>query len=733
MKIFYLLSAALLLGSGTVMANSKIDARGRQLLDMYHSGTLSLKMAEGFLTEPLARGAEAMADVLVETNNEAVLDSLTGLGYNVEYITPDFSIVTMPVNGIEQLAMSPTVKALSFGHVAEPAMDEARGASYVNTVHTGLGIAFNNDRKHPFKGDGVVVGMFDTGFDPSHINFMNDDQTECRIKMYARYSGSSTSASVYTGDDIRGAMTDDADATHGTHVAGIMGGAYNGAGKYIVADGNTSTDKGKINLYGVAPHADLAICAGPLYNNSILAGIRRLINYANSQDKPLVVNLSLGNTTGPHDGSDEFSRALDQLGNEAIICVAAGNEGSDYIHAGKTFSATDKELKVLFTGNKINTGLIDIWSSTKDEIKVSVILANPTTGEIVAKMTSENGRTITCGKGGDEGHTIFFNSFDGSLAMTATDKNNRYNVSISCSQPVSAKNGTTTVVGLMIEGNAGVRVDAYGKSDGITFAQSVPNGFDRSDNDGSISGMACGFNTIIVGAYGTRAKWYDLNGRSYNTGGGAGPLANYSSWGTLVDGRSLPHITAPGTGICSSYSGPYVKAHSDESWSLCATMTEGDTSHYWGSMNGTSMATPYVTGTIALWLEANPFLHHGDVLDILQATANKDSYVTDAVAWGAGKIHASNGIKEVIKRSSGIEDITTTESAVLVSANGRTLEVVAPEAADVTVDLYTMAGVLANRVNAKGGVASIDAPAAGLYIVSVKAGATTHTEKVLVK
>ena len=89
----------------------------------------------------------------------------------------------------------------------------------------------------------------------------------------------------------------------------------------------------------------MAIAAGELYNNSILAGIRRLINYANSQQKPLVVNLSLGGSSGPHDGTDAFSRQLDELGREAIICVAAGNEGDARIHAGKTFTASDKELK----------------------------------------------------------------------------------------------------------------------------------------------------------------------------------------------------------------------------------------------------------------------------------------------------------------------------------------------------------------------------------------------------
>ena len=72
MKIAYILSAALLIGAGTASAQSKIDARGRQLLDLYKAGTLSVKDADGFLAVPASRGSEALVNVLVETSDSAV-------------------------------------------------------------------------------------------------------------------------------------------------------------------------------------------------------------------------------------------------------------------------------------------------------------------------------------------------------------------------------------------------------------------------------------------------------------------------------------------------------------------------------------------------------------------------------------------------------------------------------------------------------------------------------------
>lgn len=725
MKIVYLLGAALLVGAGSASANDKIDARGQQLLDMYKTSALTPETAHGFIAVPASRSSEALVDVLVQTTDAAVIDSLEACGYAVEYISPRFSIVCMPVDGIENLAQSNSVSKLFFGHSVAPAMDIARGKSSVNTLHSGLTLP------QRYRGTGVLVGMFDTGFDPSHINFLSADGSQNRLKFYARYSGSSTTPTVYTDDATRTAPTDNRNETHGTHVAGIMGGAYNGAGSYPGGK-NTST----VNLYGVAPDAELAISAGDLYNNSILAGVRRIINYAKQVDKPVVINLSLGGNDGPHDGSDAFSQALDDLGKEAIICVAAGNEGGDYIHAGKTFTAADKELKTLLNGNKLNAGMIDVWSSTGDEIKVSIITVKANSGEITSKITSENNRTVTCGNGEGADHSIFRNAYNGTITLTAKKVDNRYNVSVGASSDVSAVNGSDVVLGIMIEGAEGVRVDAYGNGNrDIRFATVVPNGYDRPDNNGSINSMGCGSNIITVGSYSTRAQWQTLTGgRTYSTGGGDGNLSTFSSWGELVDGRKLPHICAPGTGINSSVSGPFMAAnYDDNSYMLVASAQEGETTHYWACMNGTSMATPYVTGTVALWLQADPTLDVAKVRRIMMETAKKDDFVTDDIAWGAGKLDATKGIKQVIEETGAVDGITVAGSDIMVNVNGKSLDIFAAGAASVSAQLYAPSGMLAASASADGENLVLEAPSAGMYVLSVKAGAAVKTMKLVVR
>lgn len=732
MKILnILLAAGLMLAGQSAAAQAKIDAYGRTLLDLHKSGKLTHQQSTDLFATPASRSAEPTVAVIVETNSTAVLDSLENLGYVVTPVSQDFAVVEIPVDGIETLAQSTEVATLSFGHKAEPAMDKARGASRANTAHSGLGISFQGSKKRPFKGDGVIVGMFDTGFDPAHVNFYNDDLSETRLKYYARFSGSSTSPTIYTGDRAATAPTDNEEETHGTHVAGIMGGAYNDDGVYYQYDDDTNraTDIGYIPLYGIAPHAELAICAGPLYNASILVGIRKLIDYANSQGKPLVVNLSLGGNSGPHDGSDSFCRALDQLGRECIICIAAGNEGSDKIHAGKVLDATGS-MKVLVNKNSANR-LIDIWSSTPDEIKVSILTVRD--GKIMSKITSVNNGTVSTANGNEEAFTIFRASFDGTITMTAQRDGNRYNVAFTATN-VTRKSGNNDLLGIMVEGPEGARIDLYGNAD-TSFSSVTTEGFEKGNNDGSINGLACGFNVIAVGAYSSRTKYADLTG-SIRNAGGDGTLSTFSSWGELVDGRTLPHISAPGQGILSSYSGPWLKKNTLSESGMSARATFNNAYHYWGEMDGTSMATPYVTGTVGLWLEANPNLAKNvDVLrNYMTSTSLKDANVTSAIAWGAGKVNVAEGLKAVISGIGGVSDVIADgASEILISQNGNSFEAFYVGAGNVSLRLYTIAGTLAAAAEANGDTATIEAPAPGMYVLSATAGAQSETRKVLVK
>lgn len=48
--------------------------------------------------------------------------------------------------------------------------------------------------------------------------------------------------------------------------------------------------------------------------------------------------------------------------------------------------------------------------------------------------------------------------------------------------------------------------------------------------------------------------------------------------------------------------------------------------NFYGVMSGTSMATPVVTGVVALWLQANPTLTPEQIKEIISETSIHDTY-----------------------------------------------------------------------------------------------------------
>lgn len=85
-----------------------------------------------------------------------------------------------------------------------------------------------------------------------------------------------------------------------------------------------------------------------------------------------------------------------------------------------------------------------------------------------------------------------------------------------------------------------------------------------------------------------------------------------------------PDVMAPGVSVYSSLPGPT-----------------------WDSWDGTSMATPHVTGVVALMLQANPKLTVAQVKSILMKTAQKLG--SDANTYGAGLIDAKASVEAALK------------------------------------------------------------------------------------
>ena len=128
-------------------------------------------------------------------------------------------------------------------------------------------------------------------------------------------------------------------------------------------------------------------------------------------------------------------------------------------------------------------------------------------------------------------------------------------------------------------------------------------------------------------------------------------VAGFSSRGpTAIDRRAKPDLVAPGVGIESlaeAGSTLYTTKPLMRLWGTVQTATEP-----YISLSGTSMASPVVSGTIALMLQANPSLTPNLVKAILEFTAEaRTGY--DGLTQGAGFLNARGAVELAQRMVSG--------------------------------------------------------------------------------
>jgi serine protease AprX len=101
-------------------------------------------------------------------------------------------------------------------------------------------------------------------------------------------------------------------------------------------------------------------------------------------------------------------------------------------------------------------------------------------------------------------------------------------------------------------------------------------------------------------------------------------LAAFSSRGPTQDNRMKPEIAAPGVNI---------------------TAPKANSGNQYVAYSGTSMATPFVSGTVALMLSANPNLTVAQVRDLLRTTAVDWGAPGQDVDYGWGRLDGYAAVK----------------------------------------------------------------------------------------
>ena len=558
-------------------------------------------------------------------------------------------IVRMPLSKIAELSTDSRVIRIE----AEPSNisltnDSVRSVTNTNMIHNGEG-----ELSQAYDGTGVLVGVQDMSFDYNNPTFLSKKDNRLRIqRVWDMLDGIESQTfnpdsyfpigTLLKPEEIiaKDHSVDSYLHFHGTHTAGTAAGS------------GYDTPYG-----GMAPEADIYMVNG-VFNNNIelvpeglkeyllssilqLLSYANIINYADSVGKPCVINYSAGNygdITGENTLYYEYLTSI--LGPGRILVASVGNEGQKgYIMYKK---ADQESVGGVATLLRSNYPLFLCISSDK-----------PLTFKITDKSKSEA-----------EGSYTFTPEYETTTLDTIASLDNLviesycyedeyhsdkigYDIDfIEGKKPFSKKDYSITISGADAEARIHIQ---NGKIEG---AELGGNTLFPGELDGVIG----------VGATTWRNAYTNINGdekhSSYGTGGKHVPT---SSCGPALSGNIKPDVVAPGINVISAYNRTFQEANpSANLQSLVAKSSYNGHDYYWKAHDGTSMATPAVTGIIALWLQAKPDLTPKEVIDVLANTArhNDPSLTYPNNEYGYGEIDAYKGLLYILHLTN-IEGLST--------------------------------------------------------------------------
>ena len=591
-------------------------------------------------TIPASRNAGSTTVNAIIRLHDATDASGIALSHNIRINTAAGNLVTavIPLDAIAQLADDPRVGSIDTGGELRPMNDVARNMTGVTVLHQG-----GDGLPKAYTGEGVLVGIIDTGFDFMHPAFRDADGN-CRIiSVWDQNGYTGTPPADYgygaaydTPEAIQKAAHDISPDTHGTHVA--------------------ATAVSSADIYGgMAPDADIILVATNRSEAGIADAVGYLLGIAEKQERPIAINLSMGTVLGFKDGSDQLPSMLDGLlDNRAgtIMAIAAGNEG----HRNSTI------VEHSTTGGTVIDTYFLPPSHMRENIFIGTSAESPFT--VTLSLTGEDDATLfTATMGSDSGESTRHENIQG------VDDRSFVNMS-----PVSDADGKPR----------GISVNLYAPlTNGQRWHLAVSGepgsyiaGCDYGDLESgkqacTIASSACGHIPVSVGAYVSRDRFINLDAQEIVSGWDVSGDYPGSGKGPSFDGRDKPDMLAPGAYVISAINS-YASAFNVQRSDLVASRPDASVTgrnNYWGAMSGTSMATPVVTGIMALWLQADPSLTHEKVREIINLNGKKidapagiqaiNASISQACTGNAASLFVHDPVSHAIKITGN--DIETLE------------------------------------------------------------------------
>ena len=299
------------------------------------------------------------------------LDCVRALDAQVVEMQNEFAIITIRESLIDAMSDCPAVEYVEKPKRLFFQIENGKRASCITPV-----------QRPPLSlsGQGVLVAVIDSGIDYENDVFRNaDGTTRIRNLWDQTIPGNPPEGyaigTEYTREEINEALlaptrqerlrivpSQDISG-HGTSVTGI-------------AAGNSQ------EYQGVAYESELLIVKlgvprenGFPRTTELIQALDYVVRKALEYQMPVAINLSFGNTYGPHDGSSLLERFIEDIANtwKSVICIGTGNEGNAAGHTSGILVDSEETVIQLAVQENSPSLNVQIWKAYFDLVDISII------------------------------------------------------------------------------------------------------------------------------------------------------------------------------------------------------------------------------------------------------------------------------------------------------------------------------------------------------------------------
>jgi subtilisin family serine protease len=282
--------------------------------------------------------------------------------------------------------------------------------SALNPIQTANIYKFHDSPFLTLRGQGVLIGILDTGIDYMNQEFMYENDTTRVLRLWdqtitggrppqdfnfgVEFSSEDINraiASGRNGGDPYAIVGSRDELGHGTAMAGIIGArGRNPDLRGAAPDSEFVVVKMKTARRSTLETQDIEEAQVPVYDNTdVILALKYLHTAARRLQRPMVIYVPVSTNRGAHDGSSIIERYIDEIAQTRGIAIVTGtgNEGDTDTHTTGTITRTGdmKTIELRVDEGQGSLAFL-IWLHKPDRVSVGVV--SPT-GEIIERIPAK--------------------------------------------------------------------------------------------------------------------------------------------------------------------------------------------------------------------------------------------------------------------------------------------------------------------------------------------------------